>query len=241
MVLVRILRHNHLRLSATATTADPATKVVLNARSRTNARSGPIFSECYSAGPRFTAEGRRRPAGRVQRAAVEILELARNVSALANTHGGVIVVGAREAKPQIVFGGRDPRVAESFDNLGKRLHPLPELMMHRVNYGGVTVPVIVVKPHPSELVVSDDGAFVREGEANKRMTAAEIQAKLPPQPDPITNEHLSKSISAMSEQIETLRKDLKYAQSLKGQRQVLLVGFVLGILASVIASYIYGH
>src|SRR5262245_59193154 len=77
-----------------------------------------------------------------------ILELARNVSSLANAHGGVIVIGARESKPQIVFGGNDPRVSQFFDNLGKQLRPLPDLAMHRVDYRGVPVPVIVVKPHP---------------------------------------------------------------------------------------------
>jgi hypothetical protein len=107
-----------------------------------------------------------------------------------------------------------------------------------VNYRGVLVPVIVVKPQPTEVVVSDEGAIVREGEANRIMTAAEIQAKLPPRRDPVTNEHIANSISAMSEQIETLRTELKTAQSLKGQWKSLLIGFLLGVVASVIASFI---
>ena len=168
-----------------------------------------------------------------------ILDFATNVSALANAQGGVIVVGARAAKPQILYSGPNPRFDRMLDDLGKRLRPLPAMRTHRVNYRGVLVPVVVVKPYTAEIVVSDDGAFIRDGEFNNPMSVAQIQAKLPPHSDPVTNEHLAKSISAMSEQIGSLRTELKIAQSLKGQWQVLLVGFLLGILASVIASFIY--
>lgn len=168
-----------------------------------------------------------------------ILDFAKNVSALANAQGGVIIVGARTAKPQILSSGPNPRLDRMMDDLGKRLRPLPAIRMHRVNYRGVLVPVVVVKPHGAEIVVSDDGAFIRDDESNKPMSVAQIQAKLPPHSDPVTNEHLAKSISAMSEQIGLLRTELSIAQSLKGQWKVLLVGFLLGILASVIASFIY--
>lgn len=39
-----------------------------------------------------------------------ISDLGKQVSAFANSQGGVLVIGARETKPQIVYSGSDPRV-----------------------------------------------------------------------------------------------------------------------------------
>lgn len=168
-----------------------------------------------------------------------VLELARNVSALANTQGGVIVVGARETVPQIVHGGDDSRLNHFIDDLHKRLRPVPPLQMHRVNYGGANVSVIVVKPHPSEVVVSDEGAFMRIGDRNTLMTASQIQAKLPPVPSPVTNQHFAEGIASLSKELAEVKAEFRYAQSIRGQLHTYLIGFVLGILASLVASFIY--
>lgn len=168
-----------------------------------------------------------------------ILDLAKNVAALANAQGGVIIVGARESKPQIAYGGHDSRVDQFFDDLGKRIRPCPEIRMHRVNYRGAIVPVIVVKPHPAEVVVSDAGAFIRDGEKNRPMTAIEIQAKLPTTDDPLTKQHFAEGIASVSKALADVQEQFQYSQTVRGQLQTYFIGFVLGIVASVIASFIY--
>ena len=74
---------------------------------------------------------------------------------------------------------------------------------------------------------------------NLSPNGAWLTAKQPLQCDPVKNENLAKSIAAVSDQLVALRTELKIAQSLVGQWKVLLCGFLLGILASVIASFIY--
>jgi hypothetical protein len=168
-----------------------------------------------------------------------ILDLAKNVSAFANAQGGVLLVGVRETKPQIVYSGQDQAAAQVFDSVGKRVRPLPALQMHMVNYRGAIVPVIVVKPHPNGVVVSDAGAFVRVGDQNRPMTPNEIAAKLPPAQDDVTNKHLAEGLASVSKTLAEVQDELRQSQSLIAQAPGLGIGFVLGIVASVIASYIY--
>jgi predicted HTH transcriptional regulator len=172
-----------------------------------------------------------------------ILDLAKIASAFGNTQGGVLLVGVRE--PDVVVGTDVRRLGHLVDQLGGRIRPMPETRLHPVTYQGQQVGVVVFKPVAGEIAISDAGAFVRRGEAIRVMEADEIRQRLPreetPQQAQVTNEHLAEGIATLSATLEGMREDLRYAQSLRGQWKVLLVGFLLGIAASVIASFIYAY
>ena len=168
-----------------------------------------------------------------------VLDIARLASAFANTEGGVLLVGVSENPLRIV--GIDPRqLSPLVADLHKRIRPLPPYQMHLVEMPDqMKVAAIVVKPVRNEVVVSDAGPYLRIADQMRPMTPQEIQQRLPTPPEPVTNQHIAESIAAMASDLESLHQDLKIAQSLKGQLPTLVAGFALGIVASVIASYIF--
>lgn len=165
-----------------------------------------------------------------------LLDLARYSSAFANTRGGVLLVGVEE--PRRVVGCNTAHVGQLVNLLHQRVRPLPSLRMHVVDYGGKQVAAVVVKPLVDAISVSDAGAYVRVGEAIRTIQAGEIVQR-PPEVQPVNNQHLAEAIADLSRLLEKIRGELAHAQSLCGQWRVLLAGFGLGILASVIASFIY--
>lgn len=165
-----------------------------------------------------------------------VLALATQVSSFANAQGGVLVIGAREKKPQIVYSGDERKTAAIFDKLPQRIRPLPQVRLHMVNYRGAIVPVIVVKPH-NEIVVSDAGAIIRAGDANQTMTPEQVKAKLPPQHDALAND-LALSIAGMTQTLNEVRNDLRNSRSFRGQLSTYVIGFFIGIAASWVANQI---
>lgn len=166
-----------------------------------------------------------------------IIDLAKIASAFGNAQGGVLIVGIRE--PNVVVGTNVQQLGHLVAHLGNRIRPLPEVRMHAVDYQGRQLGVVVFKPVHNEVAISDAGAFIRRNDSIRVMDANEIRARLPAEEVAVTNQHLAEGIEALSNSLDTMREELRFAQSPLGQWKTLLVGFALGIVASVIASFVY--
>jgi hypothetical protein len=167
-----------------------------------------------------------------------IMDLAKLLSAFANSQGGVILVGVRE-NPVRVTGTNYQRLSKMLTEVANRIRPMPEIRAHRVAYDGKDVGVIVVKPQSGGPVVSDAGAYVRIAGSSRPMNLEQIEARLSAAPDPITNNHLAASLVALTEMVAGIQGQLDFAHSFRGQWKGYLIGFVLGTVASIVAAFVF--
>jgi hypothetical protein len=136
-----------------------------------------------------------------------------------------LLVGVRE--PDAVAGTDVRLLGHLVDQLGGRIRPLPETILHAVEFQGKQIGVVVFRPVHNEIAISDAGAFVRRGEAIRVMEAEEIRQKLPPEETPeqaqVTHEHLAKGIEALSNSLSKMRDELQCQSALKTGSPALLM------------------
>jgi hypothetical protein len=161
------------------------------------------------------------------------LDLGKLVSGFANATGGWIIIGVRE--PNTIVGTETARLGQFFDRVNDRIQPAQNLMMYPVTLDGRPVRVVVVKPS-QVLVVTDAGAFIRDGEHTRAMSADEIRARavaaVPPAED------AAAGIARLTGTIVALMEKFDASQTWRAQWRNLLVGTVGSTLSTIIVALV---
>ncbi|ADG66195.1 AAA-4 family protein [Planctopirus limnophila DSM 3776] len=152
--------------------------------------------------------------------------LAQLISGFANASGGTIIIGVQE--PDTVVGCDWQTVSRAFERAQQQLNPVPDCYLHQATISGKIVGVLNIAKS-SKPVVSSGGAFVREGDRTRPITAPEIEQRLAT-PGAIDTSAISKALADNTATIERLTAAISRAQSLHGQWLGYAIGFVLGIL-----------
>jgi predicted HTH transcriptional regulator len=162
------------------------------------------------------------------------LEIARELSAFGNSSGGWLIVGVTE--PSTIVGADVGRIDGLVQIAGRRSNIATVPVVRRVMINNRPVVVIVVQPS-ARLVMTDAGAFVREGTASRAMTAVEIEQKIKAvATDKQVEEFVRQmaTMSAASEQILREQADLRRAfdktQTLWAQVKGWVLGGLIGAL-----------
>jgi len=165
------------------------------------------------------------------------LDLGKLVSGFANANGGWVIVGVRE--PATIVETDTVRLGQFFDNVSDRVRPAQNLMMYPVTLDGKEVRVVVVKPSPV-LVMTDAGAFVREGDRTRVMLVEEIHAKsVPPAaPQAPQPEDSAVSIARLTKTVNELLEKFDASQTWAGQKKNLMVGCAGSTLSTLVVAFL---
>ncbi|QDT47225.1 Divergent AAA domain protein [Symmachiella dynata] len=172
-----------------------------------------------------------------KRDVINILDLAKLVSAFANTDGGVAIFGVEE--PDKIVGCSLRRTQDLVGKIENRIRPVPEMRLHVQSYRGVELAILVVKRLQSGLAISDAGAFVREGEATRLIDASTIERRIPVnEPVETTNQHLREMLELMNDRIASLQVEVAYPRTWRGRAIALVVAFTAGFFARLAAGWV---
>lgn len=164
-----------------------------------------------------------------------VLGLAQLICGFANTSGGTIIVGVQE--PDRIVGCDWRTLSQIFERALKQLNPAPECYLHQIIIESHVVGILKVGKS-SKVVISAGGAFLRDGDRTLAITANELEKRIAA-PGALDAHAIANALAKNTAMIEGLSEQLTYSQSFRGQWKSYLIGFGLGILASVIASFIY--
>ena len=164
--------------------------------------------------------------------------LAKLIGSFANAQGGKIVIGVKE--PPEVVGVDEALARRVYEAARKRLTPEPRTRLSFIETEGKRVAVIDVE-RSSEIVLSEGSAFVRAGTMTQPMAWTQMRQHLPSQPSASTIESLIKAIERQSKLIEEMHQQIQEANTWQARWKERGIGFLLGVLASVIASVVYAR
>jgi predicted HTH transcriptional regulator len=101
-------------------------------------------------------------------------DVARNVSAFANTSGGVLIWGVDEREG--IVGVAEPARAEALVRRGvERVDPPPDVTVETVDVDGARVIVAEVRKQPGHLHIADGTLFQRVEDRTEPMSADRLQ------------------------------------------------------------------
>jgi len=170
--------------------------------------------------------------------------LVKNISALANTHGGTILVGIQEPNEVV---GTDP------DQVVRLVERSREALSHTIDLDVTTVmidskPIAVVSvPKSQQIVMANGMALKRAGDRNLALTPSEISAKLGSESDSAKIDRLTDSVSKLtdtveqqSQTIDDLRKQQVSGSSPKSKAIDYIISGVVGAILGAIATALIG-
>lgn len=155
--------------------------------------------------------------------------LSRMLSGLANTDGGVIVVGVD--KPDVIVGINEKLFERNVEAARKLIYGLIDVSCSTYPVEGKVVGVIKVKG--AEVPVSTaKGYFKHDGESYTLLDASQLFAKFVSAPDhTAVISSLSETISSQSNQFEKLRESFEKANSWKKKIFYFFVGALISAIA----------
>jgi hypothetical protein len=159
------------------------------------------------------------------------------VSALANTHGGVIIVGIRE--PDIIVGTQPEQVFMIVERAKGMLMPAIDLNVSTIEIDYKQVVVISV-PESKDVIFGNGMALKRVGEQTRPLSPQDLELKIPAPADTDEIRKLADAISKQTEIIESLRNDLREENSFKNKLKGYLIGGVIGAVLGAIAASLIG-
>lgn len=168
--------------------------------------------------------------------------LEKNISALANTHGGKIIVGIQE--PNKVVGTDPSQIFRLIERCRKSLSPSIDIDVATVTIEGKRVVVISVPKSP-EVVLANGMALKRLGERIIPLTPREIAKKLWQESDREKIDRLSDAVSKLTNTVEQqnqmiigFRSKQESACSLRSKAIDYIIGGFFGALFGVILTAI---
>ena len=174
----------------------------------------------------------------VQRGENEVLELkatipppdivARHLASMANTSGGLLVLGVKEPAEYV---GVDVRRAESvLASAGRLLTPSHQIAVETLEVQGKSIVVASVK-RSENLIASFGGFYRRVGDQTRALTAEEIKVHALSERSPDTAlSELSAAIAAQTSTIDGLRTDFEKANSPWKKIGIAVAGAAAGAL-----------
>lgn len=148
--------------------------------------------------------------------------LARLLSSLANTEGGIVLVGIRE--PHVIAGTDPDRFKLLVPKGIARLSGNVAISHKVVDVDGKAVGVIHVSAAKSP-IAAPDGYFRRIGDAQEPMSAQQLVERMAAMPDHgAAIQSLSQTISVQTSEIGRLRESFEMANSWKRKAFYALMG-----------------
>ena len=167
----------------------------------------------------------------------DVSALADIASALANTHGGVIIVGIRE--PDIIVGTQPEQVFKIVGRVNDILMPAIDLDFSTIEIDHKQVAVISV-PESKDVIFGNGMALKRVGEQNRPLSSQDLELKISAPADTNEIRKLADAISKQTEIIESLRNELREENSFKSKLKGYLIGGVIGAVLGAIAAALIG-
>lgn len=165
--------------------------------------------------------------------------LTKLISAFANSHGGLILVGVDEdprrySVPTAV--GIDPaRLERVYRATLNRITPQPPTVLSMVTVNGETVGVIEVEKS-DRLVVSDEGVFARSGASVQAMSPSTIVEVVKQSGDQDPLEDMARAISQLTQTMEEMQKKLDDSGNWKNKTVDYTLGGIVGAIISIIIA-----
>lgn len=154
--------------------------------------------------------------------------VARHLASMANTRGGLLVLGVKEPKKYV---GVNVRRAESvLASAGRLLNPSLQIKVQTLQVQGK--PIVLASVERSNSLISSFGGFYkRAGDQTQALTAEEIKlhALSERSPDSALSE-LSAAVAAQTQTIEALRADFEKANSPWKKIGIAVAGAAAGAL-----------
>jgi ATP-dependent DNA helicase RecG len=170
--------------------------------------------------------------------------LVKNVSALANTHGGTILVGIQG--PNKIVGTDPNQVIQLVERSRNALSPAIDLDVTIVIIDNKSVAVISV-PESPEIVLANGMALKRLGDHNLPLTPTEIAKKLPPESDGNKIDRLTDAVSKLTDTVEQqsqtiveLQKQQEADRSFRSKAKEYLISGIVGALLGGIFTKLLG-
>jgi len=163
----------------------------------------------------------------------DVSTLVQNVSALANTHGGTILVGIQE--PHSIVGTQPEQVFKIVERAKDMLTPTIDLNVSTFEIDQKPVVAITV-PESKEVVFGNGMALKRVGERTRPLSAQDITQKISAPATTLEIRKLANAISKQTETIEGLRNELREANSFRSKLKDYLIGGVIGAVLGAIAA-----
>jgi predicted HTH transcriptional regulator len=163
--------------------------------------------------------------------------LARQLAAFANTDGGTLVIGVREPG-EVVGINNVERVRHVFESAVRELTPPPEASLDVAILDGKKIAVIRVGRSPGPVFDKKNGVFVRVGEQNRPMTAADLAQRFQQAPVPPDLAALAENIASLTQQIEALTEQLQLANNWKGKLKDYFIGGIIGAVLGALVGLV---
>jgi predicted HTH transcriptional regulator len=163
----------------------------------------------------------------------DVSSFATNISALANTHGGILLVGVKE--PNIIAGVDPQQINQLVEKSNRLLNPPLNLDVQTIVIDDKSV-VAVSVPEAQHVVFSNGMALKRVGEHVRPLAAKEIAQKTGPSITTVEITRLADAIAKQTQTIEDLRHELREANSLKSKLKDYIVGGIIGAVLGVIVT-----
>jgi predicted HTH transcriptional regulator len=163
-------------------------------------------------------------------------QLSRIISGLANSNGGVVLVGAQT--PDQIPGCQRVQLTATYDAACKQLNRKPNGSLEFVTLDGKEVGVIDVAKS-DKLVTSGAGVFVRSGSGTLSMTADQIFSKATGGGGDGSLRSLSNLIYEQMLTIDRLRRSHEDTNSWKSKSKDSAISGLIGAVLGVILSKIF--
>lgn len=167
----------------------------------------------------------------------DVSTLVKNVSALANTRGGIILVGIQE--PDIIVGTQPEQVFRIVERAKGMLKPAIDLSVSAIEIDQKRIVAISV-PESKDVIFGNGMALKRVGEQIRPLSPQDLEHKISAPADTNEIRKLAEAISKQTETIESLRDDLQTANSFKSKLKDYLIGGIIGAVIGAIVTALIG-